>query len=438
MPLSARALTFVSLLATFSATSLLVSLSATGVRAGWIQSADMPRDRAEHAVVNVDDRYVYVLGGMAKGVTPITMIDRFDTLTGAWTLNYDRFPAGRARNHFNAVVEGGFVYLVGGKTGSDATGVAWVDRWNPRTRAWTRLPNLPDKHWGGPTVVVDGELHAVSGGVNHTRVTDHHFVLDLDQSGAKWRSETPIPVASVHGAGFELDGKLYVIHGESGHDHPETAQKRDVYAYNPANNTWAAAGQFPTPRNHAEWSTVEHVGVVYSAGGVNSELTPRGQDELYLGTRSGNAIVWREDADKLPYRAVGAAAAVVDDALWLFGGWQDDWVAGNLTRDVWRLELSAENDSGTRLEGDYDGDGLVTVSDGAVWESEYGTTGPQRADGNVDSVVNSADFTVWRDNLGASADQAASVPEPPTALVAGLALLLLASGRFAYRSAAGW
>jgi hypothetical protein len=52
--------------------------------------------------------------------------------------------------------------------------------------------------------------------------------------------------------------------------------------------------------------------------------------------------------------------------------------------------------------GDYDRSGLVDQGDFVLWKATYGSS-DLRADGNNDGHVNSADYTVWRNNVGAVA-----------------------------------
>ncbi len=64
--------------------------------------------------------------------------------------------------------------------------------------------------------------------------------------------------------------------------------------------------------------------------------------------------------------------------------------------------LVQESFTVTPRPGDYDRDGSVTAADGVFWANAFGAstgtgTGLQ-ADGNGDGVVDAADFTVWRDN----------------------------------------
>jgi hypothetical protein len=85
------------------------------------------------------------------------------------------------------------------------------------------------------------------------------------------------------------------------------------------------------------------------------------------------------------------------------------------------------------LPGDYNYDNLVDAEDYSVWKSSFGTAVPRLglwADGNQDGFVDAADYTVWRDNFLAAGGAAASVPEPASAALLGIAAtLFLARGR---------
>ncbi len=50
--------------------------------------------------------------------------------------------------------------------------------------------------------------------------------------------------------------------------------------------------------------------------------------------------------------------------------------------------------------GDYDLLGTVDQPDHATWAAGYGAVGLHAADGNLDGVVDAADYTVWRDHIG--------------------------------------
>ena len=84
------------------------------------------------------------------------------------------------------------------------------------------------------------------------------------------------------------------------------------------------------------------------------------------------------------------------------------------------------------LAGDYNGDGVVDAADYTVWRNNEGATGLlpfSGADGNGDGVVNEADREVWRNAFGADDQSSMAVPEPAGASAGAAALLFWSTRR---------
>ena len=76
------------------------------------------------------------------------------------------------------------------------------------------------------------------------------------------------------------------------------------------------------------------------------------------------------------------------------GGITDDW-------NVTEIRLTRVGDA-PELPGDYNLDGIVDASDFTVWRDQLGASTPlfAGADGNGNGIVDQADYNVWRDHFG--------------------------------------
>ncbi len=83
------------------------------------------------------------------------------------------------------------------------------------------------------------------------------------------------------------------------------------------------------------------------------------------------------------------------------------------------------------IAGDFNGDSIVDAADYALWRNTLGSTTDLRADGNNNNVVDAADLDVWRNNFGATAPASSQqgVPEPSAALGIGIGGVLSAAAR---------
>ena len=299
----------------------------------WQALAPMPRGRSEHSAVVVNG-LVYLLGGINDPTTGVGPVDVWDPRTGAWTENITRVP--QRRHHFNAVVHGNDIWVVGGKTSTDNTGTNRVDIYDTVSNTWRRGPDLPAEHWGGPAVIRGDHLHVLSGARLRTITNDHHFVLDLTDPNATWTTAASVRRPRVHAAAVSIDGRIYMIGGEFDHSH--AGDRRDVQIYDPGTNSWSFGEPLPLPRSHIEWNTFVHNGEIWSVSGVDSGRDPRGQSEIFVYNPKSDS--WRTFETPLPERLVSPASLVYQDTVYVFGGGINDWFDGDL-RGVWSIALES-------------------------------------------------------------------------------------------------
>lgn len=131
------------------------------------------------------------------------------------------------------------------------------------------------------------------------------------------------------------------------------------------------------------------------------------------------------------------------------------WTVPNMSAgDVWvRVRQDNEGDDyfdvsdasfeivSTTLAGDYNDNGVVDTADYSVWRDAL-VSGDLAADGNSDGQVGNLDYQFWWDRFGTSASsQATAVPEPMSKLIAALFMIALLMPRHRHRThydASGW
>jgi len=96
----------------------------------------------------------------------------------------------------------------------------------------------------------------------------------------------------------------------------------------------------------------------------------------------------------------------------------------------WAYELELELNPSDALIGDYNGDGKVSAADYTVWRDHVGASSLDNRDPDNSEPVGDDDFNSWKAHYGGSFGQgsgansfAAAVPEPGSLALAGCMLL---------------
>jgi hypothetical protein len=185
----------------------------------WTQVAEIPVDRRRgSAGVVVHEGWIYLVCGIRDGHRGgfVPWLDRWNPASGVW----ERLPdAPRARDHFSAVVVGGKIVAAGGRTTSEATGqifqltVPEVDIYDIGTKTWTTLPTPIPTARAGTAAVAFGEYAVVVGGECGTQSKAHDAVEALHVPTGRWH-KLPGLLVGRHGMGAVVIGTtLYTTAG---------------------------------------------------------------------------------------------------------------------------------------------------------------------------------------------------------------------------------
>lgn len=166
----------------------------------WTQGAEIPtaRRRGSGGSVLYNGKFYWVgglEGGHGEPATSYAWFDEFDPVTGQWTVLPD---APRPRDHFQAAVVGGKLYLIGGRDGSDPSlfnaTIAEVDVYDFATGQWATLPasaNLPTPRAGTTTAVLGSEI-IIIGGESQAQTAAHAEAEAFDTRSQTWRTLAPL------------------------------------------------------------------------------------------------------------------------------------------------------------------------------------------------------------------------------------------------------
>ncbi|WP_425398632.1 DNRLRE domain-containing protein [Aeoliella sp.] len=185
--------------------------------------------------------------------------------------------------------------------------------------------------------------------------------------------------------------------------------------------------------NPSGWNSLEDQDLAALPSGSGS-----GDGWEELGTPSGNALVeayLTGSSDFANGLLVNLGNAFMPgqstDNMEFLYRYQGNYVAGE-------IEFTTE-----AVEGDYNNDGIVNLADYTVWRNTLGATGPSlAADGDGSGTVDSNDYTYWKARFGNTSNSASLqasaqvVPEPATFVIlatVGVAVLMVRNRRVGHR-----
>ena len=206
----------------------------------WTQAASLPEPRSDAASV-VYDGTLYVWGGATSDQV---RRDALEFRNGKWSV----LPAARLpepRLYSVAVVCKGRVYLLGGmsKSGdySSVSNAFWM--WNPNApqKGWQVLPPVP-----GPGLInqamaaVNGKIYAL-GGATHggQNVVNVNTAFEFNPETRKWIRLGDLPIGRRCWWGLGLSNSILLIGGYT------ATYERDVFSYRLPSGDLVNAGSMP-------------------------------------------------------------------------------------------------------------------------------------------------------------------------------------------------
>jgi N-acetylneuraminic acid mutarotase len=302
---------------------LIISLSVPAIALSeepkaelkWKKAAASPFARVESPTAVIDGK-MYLFGGFTDDLGASLRVDVYDPAADTWTRKKDMIAG---LTHLNPAIDGKSVWFAGGFKGKHPGPVtAEVWKYDIATDAWAEGPALPERRAGGGLVVLDRKLHYF-GGYKSDRDTNSgdHWSLSLD-GGKEWVKEAELPDPRGHVSATVLDGKIYALGGDHGHDKTQI-DVASCHRYDPATKKWSEIASLPDGRSHFESSTLIRDGRILIVGGrCNSSKPPRNVvgDLLEYDPK---ADAWRV-VGELPEKVLAPSAAIIGGRLVVIGG----------------------------------------------------------------------------------------------------------------------
>ncbi|WP_138475421.1 Kelch repeat-containing protein [Dyadobacter bucti] len=297
----------------------------------WSKVANQPYKVSE-AQGEVVNEMLYTFGGFDSqktGFTPTKRSYVYKPGPNTWTAIAD-LPFTPNGSNFGGITHAGItndgtdIYIAGGYTSNAAgTGQAFgtqqVWKYNVAANNYTRLPDLPIKIAAGQMEYLNGRLHHIAG-TNAARTHDlgDHYVLDLGNLAAGWKTLSPLPNPRQHAGSAVYEGHIYYIGGQRGHD-AHLVTLKDVHRYDVQTDTWTKMTDLPAPetygRGHISSATVVMGNRIIVIGG---EVRQHIQCAL-VSAYSPATNTWTE-LTPIPEARFSGVSAVLNGNLFYTGG----------------------------------------------------------------------------------------------------------------------
>ncbi|HEY7163681.1 MAG TPA: kelch repeat-containing protein [Candidatus Binatia bacterium] len=251
---------------------LTISFSEVYAQGTWSTKTSMPTARAFAAGGVMSDSF-YVAGGSPPTGFSASVVEAYNPLTDSWVTKAPMILGGRLGA--GAGVIGTNFYVVGGNDGVSGD-TRTLQVYDSIHDIWTIANSIPtpDVMDSPASAVVGGILYILGGQIPACHSLDS--VWAYDPSIDSWTLKTPMPLARSGGAAGVINGKIYVIGGNSQAfcGDPQNQLPTSVDVYDPATDTWSTAAPIPNPRQTHSVAVINGLLYVMGGNGPSGDLDP--------------------------------------------------------------------------------------------------------------------------------------------------------------------
>ena len=312
----------------YTATVDYAPINANGTLGSWTATTSLP-SATDWATSVVYNSYLYEIGGAISG-SPTATVDVAQInnggpgTTSAWAATTS-LPA--ATNYATSVAYNGYLYEIGGNTGSVIATVDYAPiNANGTIGSWTATTSLPAATEAATSVVYDNYVYEIGGYTSAAVATVDYAPINSNGTLGAWTATTSLPVATQSATSVVYDNYVYEIGGYT------TAATTAVVDYAPINSngtigSWTATTSLPATTGNA--TSVIYNGYVYEIGGCNSWCTSIATVDYAPINTNGTLGAWTATTS-LPAVADAATSVVYNGYVYELG----NVVGGGVTAAV--------------------------------------------------------------------------------------------------------
>jgi N-acetylneuraminic acid mutarotase len=281
-------------------------------RGCWDSTAPAPFAVLDASGTTTGGKFYAVGGKNSSGHLNTLLI--FEPDTNSWSQGANL--PGEAVENTAAVALNGKIYVFGGSTAPFSGAVSNAAVYDPSADTWTQLADMPTARGGVTAQAVNGQIYVMGG------MSDLGASLDVvevyNPAANAWQAAPSLIYVRDNSGSALLDGKIYVFGGRNREANGSTIQEAmmTVEMFDPVINSWIEMTPMPTGRRAMSVGIIN--GKAQIAGGELNENTTSGvfdQNEEYDPATN----TWRS-LTNVPTPKHGAAAATIDDTLYIMGG----------------------------------------------------------------------------------------------------------------------
>ncbi len=266
---------------------------------------------------------IYSFGGGGDDFKSLDLSEVYDPKTDQWS---PLAPMPTLRSGALAATLGDVIYVMGGgfkKTDGRFKFLTTVEAYFPKEDRWETQPGLLQPHDYPASAIVDGRIYIIGG--HHPDATEggpqtdpaFSFTECWNASSDSWQAVADMPTPRFAASAIAMNNQLWVLGGVAAS--PEGFHEYDlIEIYDPKTSSWTRS-PLTLPSSSAGQGAVVFKNRLYIFGGFREGIgICKHGSVLDFENKCWSAL------PDMPLDRAAMGVAVVDDMIYLIGGWRAD------------------------------------------------------------------------------------------------------------------